>query len=44
MKRLVHFLRTGHWPKKFRYPHGIPRARVSIYDIEPFNNHDRRPK
>lgn len=35
MKRLIYFLRTGHWPKRFRYPHGVPR--VSVWDIPPFN-------
>jgi hypothetical protein len=71
MKRLAYFLRWGHWPKRFRYPHGIPRvavwgrtndlnsftgirtryhsdgtvteARISVWDIEPFNN-QRRPE
>lgn len=26
IRRLVYFLRWGHWPKKFRFPYGIPRV------------------
>ena len=26
IKKVVYFLRWGHWPKKFRYPNGIPRV------------------
>lgn len=26
MWKLLYFLRWGHWPKKMRYPNGIPRV------------------
>jgi hypothetical protein len=26
MKKLLYFLRWGHWPKKMRYQYGIPRS------------------
>ena len=26
VKRILYFIRWGHWPKKLRYPNGIPRV------------------
>lgn len=26
LKRLAYFIRWGHWPKRMRYPNGIPRV------------------
>lgn len=26
VKKLAYLLRTGHWPRSFRYPNGIPRV------------------
>lgn len=26
VKKLLHWVRTGHWPKKMRFPSGVPRV------------------
>lgn len=31
LNKIWHWLYTGHWPKKMRFPHGIPRVDQDTY-------------